>query len=362
MILVGLGGQGSADPFDQKLLNHNNSVAPHAVHLDSAAHRDLGGWFGPNTTDPDMAGFAGLGGAGAGWEQSDGPKPGIEAHLVHRTIGPHRKVGGMQIGFIGAGSMAQAIIKGIVGAGFSRADQIGASDLDTTKLTALANQTGITVYSSNLELVAASDLVVLAVKPINIAAVLIEARPAIEAKSPLVVSIAAGIGLPSLSNLLGPNVPLVRAMPNLNVKVGEGMTAIAGHQTASQEQVRQVVSLFDAVGQTLVVEERLFPALGAIAGCSPAWIFLLIDALARGALTAGLPKAVGLEAATQAVLGSAKLLASTDQHPGALIDQVASPGGTTVAGLNALDERGFAAAVVAAVSAAISRDRELGSQ
>jgi len=110
-----------------------------------------------------------------------------------------------------------------------------------------------------------------------------------------------------------------------------------------------------------VLEERLFPAFTAVAGSSPAWVFMMIDALARGALVAGLPKNLGLEAATQAVLGSASLLGSTDQHPWELIDQVASPGGTTVAGLTALDERGFGAAIVAAVAATIRREQELGA-
>jgi len=257
--------------------------------------------------------------------------------------------------------MAGAIIKGLVSAGFAPADSIGTFDPDSTKLAELASQTGLTAYQSNQELVTASDLVILAVKPHQVGPVLEELRAAIVAKRPLVVSIAAGIHLDRFAEWLSPEVPVVRAMPNLNVRVGQGMTAMVGNNAASDSQITQVTDLFKAVGQTMVIEERLLPAFTAIAGSSPAWVFLLIDALARGALAAGLPKAQGLEAATQAVLGSAQLLGATGQHPCELIDQVASPGGTTVAGLNTLDERGFSAAVVAAVAATVRREQEVGA-
>jgi pyrroline-5-carboxylate reductase len=266
----------------------------------------------------------------------------------------------MQIGFIGAGNMAGAIIQGLVTSGFVAGDQIGATSLDAAGLDALARRTGIVPVAGNTELVAQSQVVVLAVKPQQLDQVMEGVGAQLVAQRPLVVSIAAGITLERLAGWLSPNVALVRAMPNLNVRVGQGMTAVAGNEVATQSQVEQVRDLFGAVGQAMVLEERLFPAFSAIAGAAPAWVFLAIDALARGALAAGMTKAQAREAATQTVLGSAALLQATGEHPWVLIDQVASPGGTTVAGLNVLEDRGFSAALVAAVAATITRDVELG--
>jgi pyrroline-5-carboxylate reductase len=184
----------------------------------------------------------------------------------------------------------------------------------------------------------------------------------IVAKRPLVVSIAAGVTSHHLDGWLGPNVPVVRVMPNINVTVGQGMAAVAGNSVATDSQIKSVVQLFAAVGKATVLEERLFPAFTAVAGSSPAWVFLFIDALARGGLAAGMTKQEAREAATQAVLGSAALLQQTGEHPWQLIDKVSSPGGTTVAGMNVLEDRGFSAAVVAAVAATIKREAELGGQ
>ncbi|MCL1898538.1 MAG: pyrroline-5-carboxylate reductase [Micrococcales bacterium] len=267
----------------------------------------------------------------------------------------------MQIGFIGAGAMAGAIIKGVISAGHLTCNQLGAYDVDTAKLATLAEQTSITAYSSNQHLLEHCDVVVLAIKPHLMAEVLEQIAPTTRANHPLIISIAAGISLAKLANWLGDDQPLIRVMPNLNVQVSAGMTAIVPNQVAKPAQVTQALDLFGALGQTMLLEERLIPAFTAVAGSSPAWVFQLIDALARGGLVAGLPKQLGLQAATQAVFGSAKLLAASDLHPGQLIDQVASPGGTTVAGLTELDNRGFGAAVVAAVAATIRREGELAN-
>ncbi|MDR0365318.1 MAG: pyrroline-5-carboxylate reductase [Bifidobacteriaceae bacterium] len=266
----------------------------------------------------------------------------------------------MRIGFIGAGNMAGSIIKGIVDSGLVSGQQIVAHDPHADKLAELAKATGITAEIGNEEVVAAADMVVLAVKPQVFPQVMEQLAGRIVAKRPLVVSIAAGITLAHLDGWLGPDVPVVRVMPNVNVAVGAGMSAVAGNSVASDEQIEQVRELFAAVGHAMVLEERLFPAFTAVAGSSPAWVFLFIDALARGALAAGMTKQQATEAACQAVLGSAKLLAAdSGRHAWQLIDQVSSPGGTTVAGLHTLEDRGFGAAVVAAVAATIKREAEL---
>ncbi|MDR2564926.1 MAG: pyrroline-5-carboxylate reductase [Bifidobacteriaceae bacterium] len=268
----------------------------------------------------------------------------------------------MKIGFIGAGNMAGAIIEGIIASGLVGADAIAAHDPDDRKVKDLAKRTGIAAFAGNEEVVAASDVVVLAVKPQYVPSVLEQVGGQIVAKAPLVVSIAAGITLKHLDGWLGPNVPVVRVMPNINVTVGQGMSAVTGNDVATDSQIDSVVQLFAAIGQAVKLEERLFPAFAAIAGASPAWVFLFVDALARGALAAGMTKHEARAAATQAVLGSAALLRQTGEHPWQLIDKVSSPGGTTVAGMNVLEDRGFSAAVVAAVAATVKRDGELGDR
>ncbi|MDR1442534.1 MAG: pyrroline-5-carboxylate reductase [Bifidobacteriaceae bacterium] len=265
----------------------------------------------------------------------------------------------MEIGFIGAGNMAQAIIEGIVASGAVAADEICAHDPDAAKLKEFAKATGMVAFAGNEEVVAASGTVVLAVKPQYLPGVLEQVGGQIVAKAPLVVSIAAGVTLEHLDGWLGPDVPIVRVMPNINATVGESMSAVAGNAVATDSQIASVVRLFSAVGEATVLEERLFPAFTAVAGSSPAWVFLFIDALARGGLAAGLTKQQAREAATQAVLGSAILLRRTGEHPWQLIDKVSSPGGTTVAGLNELEDRGFSAAVVAGVAATIEREAEM---
>jgi pyrroline-5-carboxylate reductase len=256
--------------------------------------------------------------------------------------------------------MASAIIDGVIASGLVGADQIGAHDPDAAKLKELAERTGIVAFAGNKEVVAASDTVVLAVKPQQLPSLLEEIGGQIVAQAPLVVSIAAGVTLKRLDGWLGPDTPVVRVMPNINATVGQSMTAVTGNAVATDSQVESARQLFAAIGQATLLEERLFPAFTAVAGSSPAWIFLFIDALARGGLAEGMTKRAARDAATQAVLGSAALLQRTGEHPWEWIDKVSSPGGTTVAGMNTLEDRGFSAAVVAAVAATARRDAELG--
>ncbi|MCL2802376.1 MAG: pyrroline-5-carboxylate reductase [Micrococcales bacterium] len=265
----------------------------------------------------------------------------------------------MRYGFIGTGAMAGAIIGALVNDGYALPSEICAYDLDEGRLQQVASSTGIEAMAGNQEVAEASPTVILAVKPAFMDQVLREMATQIVARRRLVVSIAAGVKLARLESWLSPKVPIIRAMPNLNVKVGAGMTAVAPNAAVNPAQVRDTLELFAGMGQAVQIEERLFGAFTAVAGSSPAWVFLMVEALARGALAAGMSKAQALEVATQAVLGSAKLLSASQLHPWALIDQVSSPGGTTVAGLTELEERGFSAAVVAAVAATVKREAEL---
>jgi pyrroline-5-carboxylate reductase len=265
----------------------------------------------------------------------------------------------MAVGFIGAGNMASAIIRGLVESGFAAAQEIVVHDTKAEALDRLAAELGIVAAAGNPEVVAQAETVVLAVKPQVLPAVMAEVAAELVAARRLVVSIVGSAPLDKLVSWLSPQTAIVRVMPNVNAQVGAGIAAVAGTGAASRDQIESVVAMMRSVGAAVELDESLFSAFGAIAGSSPAWTFLYIDALARGGVAAGMPKAQALAIAAQAVKGSAELVAAGRAHPWELIDQVSSPGGTTVAGLAVLEDRGLAAAVTTAVRATIAREGEI---
>ncbi|MFC4556148.1 pyrroline-5-carboxylate reductase [Georgenia faecalis] len=269
----------------------------------------------------------------------------------------------MLVGFIGAGTMAGAIVRGITAAGVVAAQDVVVTDTRPEAATALREAVGVTVASSAGELVAACDVVVLAVKPQVLPAVLADVAGDVGRRRPLVVSIAAGVSLATLTGALPTGTAVVRVMPNVNAMIGAGMAAVCGNDAASADDVELVRRLFAAVGDAVVLPERDFSTYTAIAGSAPAFAFAFIDALARGAVKNGMPKALATQIAAQTVLGSARMVlerADDGVTPADLVDMVSSPGGTTVAGTVAMDEAGFGPAVVRGVQATIDRDRELG--
>lgn len=270
----------------------------------------------------------------------------------------------MKIGFIGTGNMATAIIKGIVANGFVSPEQIYLMDIDHAKVASLAEEIGAHAVDSNQSLIETVDFVVLAVKPNVIEHVLQETKETILAKKPVLVSIAAGTPTDKLYRFLGTDVeiPIVRVMPNVNVLVGKGATAICGHDFANEEQLDFVVKMFEAVGKAWRLAEADFSNFTALAGSSPAYAYLFIDSIARAGVKHGLPKKVATEMAAQAILGSAEMILKTGENPWTLIDQVCSPGGTTVAGLLALEEGAFISTVVKGIDATIAKDKELNDQ
>lgn len=271
----------------------------------------------------------------------------------------------MKVGFIGAGHMAGAIVRGIVADGSIQADDVVVTSAHGHSAQALARETGVDVLDTNEELVeqvGAGGIVVVAVKPHLVAEVLAPLRDLLEAAGSLVVSLAAGLPLDRLGASLAPGQPVVRVMPNVNAQIGAGMAAVCGNTETTDEQIDAVVGLFETVGSAIVLPERDFAAYSAIAGAAPAFVFTFIDALARGGVANGLPKAQAVRIAAQTVLGSARLVlarAADGATPADLVDTVTSPGGTTVAGLVAMEEAGFSPAVVRGVQATIDRDREL---
>ena len=159
-----------------------------------------------------------------------------------------------------------------------------------------------------------------------------------------------------IEGMLGAGLPIVRVMPNINAKVGEALSAYCGNEQVADDQYATVVSVLEAIGEAIAIEEKFFPLFSAMAGCSPAFHLLYIDAIARAGVKYGLPKDTSLKIAAQAVLGTVRLLQETGEHPAALIDQVCSPGGTTIEGVCALKDNGFESAVMQAIKASLEKD------
>ncbi|GAA2523443.1 pyrroline-5-carboxylate reductase [Rarobacter incanus] len=265
------------------------------------------------------------------------------------------------VGFIGTGNMASAIVRGITGSGFVAASDVTLFDRTATKAADLAKEIGGANVAASLEAAARADVVVIAVKPNVVPEVLPQVAAAASDAGAVIVSIAAGLTLERLRHLAGIEVPLVRVMPNVNATVGAAMSAIAHNDLVTDAHKEAALRIFGAVGRVIELPEAQFSAFTAIAGSSPAFVFVFIDALARAAVEAGMPKALATEAAAQAVLGSATLLLESGKNPWELADVVSSPGGTTVAGLLAMEDQGFYSAVVAGVRATIAKDRALGA-
>ncbi|MCO6047513.1 pyrroline-5-carboxylate reductase [Aeoliella sp. ICT_H6.2] len=265
-------------------------------------------------------------------------------------------------GFIGAGRMATALATGLVEAQLATADEIIASDPSEAGRAAFAQQVaGCTVDADNAKVSTGSEIVVLSVKPQMMAKVLANLPKSAEC-TPLFVSIAAGVPLVKLETGLGSSARVVRVMPNTPCLVGRGASGYAGGNHATADDLKCVSELLEAVGIAIELPEYLLDAVTGLSGSGPAFVYTMIEAMSDGGVLAGLPRQVAHQLAVQTVLGSAQMVASTGEHPAALRDAVTSPGGTTIAGLEALEQGGLRAAVVAAVKAAANRSCELGKQ
>lgn len=270
----------------------------------------------------------------------------------------------MKIGFIGTGNMASAIIKGIVKEQFTQAEDIYLFDVMTEKVQEFSQEIGANVCMSNLELLATVDTVVLSVKPNIVEKVLLEAKEIILEKRPLIISIAAGTPTEKLYGFLQTKeeIPVVRVMPNVNAMIGKGAAAVCGNTFASEEQIEYVLQMFQAVGLAWCLPEKDFSNFTALAGSSPAYAYLFIDSIARAGVKNGLSKELCTEIAAQAVLGSAQMILASGENPWTLIDSVCSPGGTTVAGLLALEDEAFISTIVKGIDATIAKDQELNQK
>jgi len=266
-----------------------------------------------------------------------------------------------KIGFVGAGNMAGALIKGLLHSGTVTPSQIQASDVREERLKELAAEHGIAVTKDNAKLASWSDVIVLAVKPQVIDKVMVPIAGSIGSHA-LLVSIAAGVPIESLESRLPADARVVRTMPNTAAIALAGATAIAPGTHASEADLELARQLFEATGRVVVLEESLLDAVTGLSGSGPAYVMLMIEALADGGVKVGLGRDTALLLAAQTVYGAAKLQLETGEHPGRLKDMVTSPGGTAIAGLHTLEAGGLRRTLIDAVEAASTRAAELGEQ
>lgn len=266
----------------------------------------------------------------------------------------------LAVGFLGAGQMATALASGWAKAGLLDVARSRAADPYPEVRERFEKATGVQAVATNGVVAALCDVLVLAVKPQVMPDLLAELKPALEPRH-LVVSIAAGITLKTIADGLG-TARLVRVMPNMPCLVGASASGYTARGTYGNPDAQLVGRLFSAVGKAYHVPEHLLDAVTGLSGSGPAFVYLLIEALADGGVKCGLPRDVAQALAAQTVMGAAKMVLETGQHPGVLKDAVASPGGTTIAGLHALERAAFRAAAMDAVEAATKRAQELGKK
>ena len=264
---------------------------------------------------------------------------------------------GKRFGFIGGGVMAEAILRALLQADLVDRGEVTVSEPLAPRRRALATL-GVEVVRTNREAVAGADVLLLAVKPGVIPAALAEFGQELQ-PSQLVISIAAGVPLARIEELLAEGVPAVRVMPNTPVQVGAGAAALARGHHATDEHAQLALQLFNAAGRCVEVPESLLDAVTGLSGSGPAYVCLMVEALADGGVKAGLPRDVALTLAAQTVLGAAQLILETGDHPAVWKDRVATPGGTTITGIAALEAGGIRSALIQAVEAATRRAKEL---
>jgi pyrroline-5-carboxylate reductase len=265
----------------------------------------------------------------------------------------------LRIGFLGAGKMASALAKGIVTAGVARPEDLVASDVVEGARTAFGKELGCKVTGWNVEVADFADVLIVAVKPDQVEGLLRELAAKISDHH-LIVSIAAGVTLARLAGALQTGARVIRVMPNTPALVGASASAFALGGSATNEDAALVQRIFSAVGVAFQVKESLLDAVTGLSGSGPAYGYAIIEALSDGGVAAGLPRDVATKLAAQTMLGAAKMVLETGQHPGALKDMVTSPGGTTIEGLHELEKGRLRGTLMNAVRAAADKSKRLG--
>ena len=265
------------------------------------------------------------------------------------------------IGFIGTGNMGEALIAGLLKAKFTTPEQIIAFDADGARLRFIQKKYGVKKATDNHHLASQCDPLLLCVKPQSMKEVIEEMADSLDS-SKLFISIAAGVPLYAIETYARKQLRLIRVMPNINVLVQEGASAIAPGNLATDDDVKLAKAVFDCVGRSILIHEPLMDAVTGLSGSGPAYVFLIIEALTDAGVHLGMTRAQAFALVTQTVMGSVKLLSHTGDHPALLREKVTSPGGTTAAGLYKLEEGGLRKILIDAVIAATQRSKELGDK
>ncbi|WP_026694556.1 pyrroline-5-carboxylate reductase [Peribacillus kribbensis] len=263
-----------------------------------------------------------------------------------------------KIGFIGCGKMAQAMIEGMLAKETVTPGQITASASSDTTLEHVRNKFGIHTTLRNAEVTAQSDIIFLAVKPDLHRKIIEEITPSLK-KEAVVVTIAAGISLAFMQQELGQEAKVIRTMPNTPSLVGEGLSAICPNTNVSPKELQDILELFNSFGKTEVLKEELMDSVPAISGSSPAYVYMMIEALADGGVRDGISRKQAYTMAAQAVLGAAKMVLETGMHPGELKDHVCTPGGSTIQAVAALEQHNFRSAILTAMKSCTEKSKEL---
>lgn len=264
----------------------------------------------------------------------------------------------MKLGFIGTGNMASAIMSGVISRGVVPAEEIIGADMFAPGRERVKKQYGIHVTADNIEVVEKADVIILSVKPQFYGDVISGIKDAIRPDQ-IVITIAPGKTLAWLAEQFGKDVKIIRCMPNTPAMVGEGMTAACPNEHISEEELAYARTLLESFGRVQVVSEHLMDTVTAVSGSSPAYVFMMVEAMADAAVLGGMPRPQAYRFAAQAVLGSAKMVLETGKHPGELKDMVCSPAGTTIEAVRVLEEKGFRSALIEAITACEEKSRSL---
>lgn len=265
------------------------------------------------------------------------------------------------VGFIGSGNMGRAIMGGMIAAGLYAPSQILASAKTKETVEKIEKELGIVATMDNTEVARKADILFLAVKPGVFATVIPQIRDVCK-EGQVVVSIAAGQTLASITDLFGRQIKLVRSMPNTPALVGEAMSAVTPNEKISPEELQEVMAIFESFGKAEIVPETMMDAVVGVSGSSPAYVYMFIEAMADAAVADGMPRKQAYKFAAQSVFGAAKMVLETGEHPGVLKDAVCSPGGTTIAAVAELEKSGLRSSVIEAQRACVQKSRDMSKE
>ena len=267
----------------------------------------------------------------------------------------------MKMGFIGSGNMGGAIIGGIVNGKIAVPSDILVSDKNEDALKKIRSEYGVNTTTGNKVVAGESDVLFLCIKPQFLYFVIDEIKDSVS-ENTVIVSIVAGQSIEAITSAFGKKIKLIRVMPNTPALVGEGMAALTPNENVTKEEADVVLNVFNSFGKGEIVSENLMDAVTAVSGSSPAYVFMMIEAMADAAVIGGMPRSQAYTFAAQAVMGSAKMVLETGKHPGELKDMVCSPAGTTIDAVAVLEKEGLRSSIIDAMISCMNKSKELGKK